>query len=300
MKWRAGLSGLIGAEFEITRRAALAETLTTSDTIDAVVIEADLSDMGETARVLSEMRARRSSRYAAILVLHPKGQEQVALTALDMGANDVLAIGADPEEMALRLTTLIERKREADRLREAIDHGLRMASVDSLTGLYNRRYALPHLDAIATRAHSSSTAFCVMLVDIDRFKAVNDTYGHATGDAVLIEVARRLRDNLRARDMVARIGGEEFLIALPDTTLVEARRAAERLRAAICAGPVATAPDGRPVNSSISIGMAMGARTDTHAGENTSVDQLIAIADAALYASKAEGRNQVTLGSHAA
>ncbi|WP_417249945.1 diguanylate cyclase [Celeribacter sp.] len=298
MKWRAGLSGLIGAEFEIARRASLAETLTGERPADAIVIAADLSDIGETARTLSELRSRAGARYAAILVLYPRGQETKALTALDMGASDVLALGADPEELALRLTTQIMRKREADRLRETIDHGLRLASVDSLTGLYNRRYALPHLDAIATRAARKGAAFCVMLVDIDQFKAVNDTFGHATGDAVLVEVAKRLRNNLRARDMVARIGGEEFLIALPDTSLVEARNAAERLRRAVCASPVARSSEGARVSTSISIGMAMG--VGEMAGESGVVDHLISIADNALYASKAEGRNQVTLGSHAA
>lgn len=297
MKWRAGLSGLMVADFDISRIEGLAETLNSGADADAIVIQLDLRDIAFAARTLSDLRNRPAARYAAILVIHPRGQDDLAMTALDMGAADVLAAGTDPEELALRLDRLVARKREADRLRAAIDDGLRLAAIDSLTGLYNRRYAMPHLDAIAKRSHDTDTPFCVMLVDIDRFKRLNDTYGHATGDAVLVEVARRLRDNLRVQDMVARIGGEEFLIALPDTSLVEARRAADRLLAAISATPAAQAPNGTAVTTSISIGMAMGADIPAAQG---GVERLVAIADAALYASKAEGRNQVTLGSHAA
>jgi two-component system cell cycle response regulator len=129
---------------------------------------------------------------------------------------------------------------------------------------------------------------------LDRFKLVNDTFGHQVGDTVLTEVAKRMRDNLRGIDLVARFGGEEFLVCMPMTTLMEARTAAERLRSAICGTPVATAPDGTPVSVSASIGLAMGGASQA------SIEMLLQIADRALYDAKAEGRNQVTLGSYAA
>lgn len=229
--------------------------------------------------------------------------------ALDLGANDLITRGADPEEMALRLRTQMRRKKESDQLKQTLDEGLSLASIDSLTGLYNRRYALPHLEKIAKEAHEGGQHFALMLVDIDRFKLVNDTYGHAVGDEVLIEVAHRMRDNLRGMDLVARFGGEEFLVCMPMTTLMEARAAAERLRAAICARPVAMSSDGAPVTVSASIGLAMGGGMGAGMGAGMggemnahapNVSDLIAIADQALYGAKAEGRNQVTLGSYAA
>jgi two-component system cell cycle response regulator len=151
-----------------------------------------------------------------------------------------------------------------------------------------------------------------MLLDLDRFKSINDTHGHAVGDQVLTEVAKRMQDNLRGMDLVARIGGEEFLVSMPMTNLVTARHAAERLREVICATPVATAANGAPITVSASIGLAMGGAADSESMQDTtegshdaisagaSIDTLLFIADRALYDAKAEGRNQVTLGSHAA
>jgi two-component system, cell cycle response regulator len=137
----------------------------------------------------------------------------------------------------------------------------------------------------------------VMVLDLDRFKVINDTFGHAAGDSVLETVAHRLRDNLRPSDLVARIGGEEFLVALPDTTLGAARIAAERLCRAVQADPVVL-PDGQDVLVTISVGLALG-NDDPQSGTET-VRQVIERADEALFAAKTEGRNQVTISATAA
>ena len=158
--------------------------------------------------------------------------------ALDLGANDLIPADFDDAELAIRLRTQVKRKQEADSLRAALDEDLRLAVIDPLTGLYNRRYAMAHLKRLTTRAAETGRNFTIMVADLDRFKQVNDTFGHAAGDAVLVEVARRLKDNLRGNDLVARIGGEEFLIALPDCQLSEARQAGERIRRIIDREPV--------------------------------------------------------------
>jgi two-component system cell cycle response regulator len=170
-----------------------------------------------------------------------------------------------------------------------------MAVTDHLTGLYNRRYALAHLQRMADSARASARPFAVMVADVDRFKAVNDTFGHATGDAVLAEIAARLRDNLRPGDMVARLGGEEFLIAMPDTGDVSAATAADRLRRIVSASdiPVPGRPGG--LTATISIGVSVA-----QPGVDTTLPDLIDRADQALLAAKADGRNQISLARPAA
>lgn len=295
--WRAGLRSLTDDAVTIKRADTLLETVLRGDTTDLYVISAGC-ERTDGLRLLADLRASAETRHAGIVVVHGDQDRREALMALDLGANDIITRSADPEEMALRLRTLMRRKKDADRLRATLDEGLKLATTDPLTGLYNRRYALPHLDKIARESATTGNHFALLLLDIDRFKAINDTYGHGIGDEVLVEVAARMRANLRGMDMIARFGGEEFLIGLPLISLVGARDTAERLRAAICALPLAYTADGAPVTASVSIGLAMG-------GANTGevpppIETLINIADRALFAAKAEGRNQVTLGSHAA
>lgn len=260
---------------------------------DVFVVAADLGRAGEGLRLMSELRSRAATRYSSVCVIIPRQGHDVAAVALDLGAADLIEEDADPEEMALRISTQIARKRQSDRLRASVADGLRLAMTDPLTGLHNRRYALPHLERIADRAAAAGRQFAVMVLDLDHFKAINDTLGHPAGDAVLVEVADRLRSNLRAVDLIARIGGEEFLVALPDTTLEAAGATAERLRRVVGERPVALR-DGDSVTVTLSIGLALGGPGAR------GVEELIGLADMALLDSKAEGRNQVTIDRSAA
>lgn len=260
---------------------------------DIFVVAADLGHPGDGLRLMSELRSRAATRYSSVCMMLPPNGRDVAAMALDLGASDLIEQGADPAEMAHRIRTQIGRKLQSDRLRASVADGLRLAMSDPLTGLHNRRYALPHLARIAERANETGRHFAVMLLDLDRFKTINDGYGHAAGDAVLIEVAERLKTNLRAVDLIARIGGEEFLVALPDTTADAASATAERLRRVIGDRPVIL-KTGRPILVTMSIGLALGGRGAT------GVEDLVALADAALLDAKAEGRNQVTIGRTAA
>lgn len=171
-----------------------------------------------------------------------------------------------------------------------------MSVIDPLTGLYNRRYAEPHLLRIAQRAKETGRPFAVMVLDLDRFKNINDTYGHSAGDVVLKEIANRIKDNLRGVDMVARIGGEEFLVAMPDTQLDQARHAAERLCRIVDEMPVKIDSGKTVIPVSMSIGVALGGLHD----DARSVEHLVELADRALYAAKSDGRNQVTISLSAA
>ena len=175
---------------------------------------------------------------------------------------------------------------------------------DCLTGLYNRRYAEAYLADLMLREQDHERGFVMMVADLDHFKAVNDTYGHRAGDIVLCEVADRIRDNLRACDLISRYGGEEFLIVLPDTGVVEAERTAERLRRSIVARPILI-DEGREIHVTASIGVFFGqdfepvpmaARTGTFDVEPRSaiapIRQIFDAADAALYRAKSNGRNR--------
>ncbi|MGH1329790.1 MAG: diguanylate cyclase [Paracoccaceae bacterium] len=298
MRWRDRISPYLNAKIEALPEQRALEALQHQHHVpDAFVIASDLGEPNSGLRLLAELRSREATRHAAIIIMHAPKDRNAAVMALDLGANDLISDAFDPEELALRLRGQIRRKLEADRLRVTVEDGFKLAAIDPLTGLYNRRYALPHLKEIANRGREKRRPFAIMLLDLDRFKDVNDTYGHAAGDTVLVEVARRVRDNLRGVDMVARIGGEEFLVAMPETALSQARFAAERLRQVIEETPISLGEGQPSITVTLSIGLSMGGRDEAR---SLPVEKLIEDADQALFGSKAEGRNQVTMGRSAA
>ncbi|MBL8562484.1 MAG: diguanylate cyclase [Gemmobacter sp.] len=298
LRWRRETLTLqAGGARIITRAEALSEALAMpGDTPDVFVIDADLGGPGGGLRLMSELRSRSATRHAGVVLLHVTPRPEDMAMAYDMGANLALPAQISGRELTLRLRGVLRRKQLGDRLRASVQDGLRMAVIDPLTGLYNRRYALPRLAAISERAESLEGCFAVMVIDIDRFKSVNDRFGHAGGDAVLVEVAQRLAENLRASDLVARIGGEEFLVALPDIGLTEARSTAERLCALVQERPIHL-PDGQSLSVTVSIGLAV---SDFGTDRPEEVTQIFDRADRALMIAKAGGRNQVILGASAA
>lgn len=266
---------------------------------DAFLIDATGGDGAEDStapalRLLSELRATPAHRHAGLALL--AATPDAAAMAYDLGVDEAIVLGAPAAEIAHRLHGLIGRGRAAALRRSALRDNIRLALTDPLTGLFNRRYALRRMGEMAVDAALRGAGMAVMIVDIDRFKTVNDRHGHATGDAVLIEVSARLRAHLGDGDLLARIGGEEFLIVLARRSTAEAQALAQRLCAAISNPPVALppqAPGPREVSVSISIGLAM-------ARPGTLPDEAMENADRALLAAKAQGRNRVITGSSAA
>ncbi|MDO9525144.1 MAG: diguanylate cyclase [Gemmobacter sp.] len=298
LRWRNTLAPHLTDRLEVlTREEALAGGL--RPTPDLYIIAADLGPQesglqGNGLQLMSHLRSHPDTRHAAICMVIPQDQSAAAAMALDLGANDQIADGFDGRETALRARTLIRRKRAADQGRAAVRQGLKLAVTDPLTGLYNRRYAMPALTGMNRVAQECGLPCAVMLIDIDRFKLVNDHHGHSAGDAVLTEVARRLSAALRPGDLLARIGGEEFLAALPDVTEPEARDVAERLCRAVRGLPITLADDVGRLTITVSIGLALSGPPPDSAA------MLIERADRALLAAKAEGRNQVTFSRSAA
>lgn len=285
-----------GAKVELSTANTALDAASNTEAVAAYVIDADLRRPGGGLALLSELRSRSGARHAAILYAHRVEDGDAAASALDLGANDLIPVTAEPAEMALRLRTQLRRKHEADALRRTVEDGLRLAATDPLTGLYNRRYAMTYLDRAATEARRTNKPFAVMVADLDHFKKINDTYGHGAGDAVLKVVADTLRDGLRGEDLVARMGGEEFLIVMPATDKKRAGPVAERLRQVISASPVTYEPGQDPIRVTMSIGGAISRRLC----DATDIETLMARADEALYRAKSEGRNKVDIWTDAA
>lgn len=259
---------------------------------DVFIVAEDDCGAESPLRLLSELKSHQATRHSAVCLIVRSASPDTAAMAFDLGADDVVSPGVAPTELAIRLGNLVRRKRAGDAKRARMQDSLRLALVDPLTGLYNRRYVAPELTAIAARALASDTEFAVMVVDLDRFKHVNDQHGHAAGDQVLVEVARRLTANLRDSDLVARIGGEEFLIVLPDSSRADARNVAERLCQAIEERPIRL-QSGLSLTVTVSIGVAVSEGV-------VSVDAVVEQADLALLDAKGSGRNQVTFRLSAA
>jgi len=266
----------------------------TLDPPDVFVIHARLGEYGDGLRLVSYLRSRPRTRHAGLILIVPEGDQATAAKGLDLGASDYIFEPIDPSELIVRLKSQIRRKQISDQLRDNVTDTLRLAVEDPLTGLYNRRYALQHLAKISERSAQTEKGFALMILDVDKFKQVNDRYGHAAGDQVLKEFSRRIQENLRGVDLVSRIGGEEFLVAMPDTSESEARTASERLCRVIeeTPFPCPALKDGMRIT--VSIGVVLG-----QPGE-INVERLLGQADKALYASKADGRNMVTLYRSAA
>ncbi len=237
---------------------------------------------GDALRLASRLRAHAESRDLPLVLLAGEDQRQSVLRAFDLGASDHVMRPVDPPELRARVRNQLRRRRYQDLLRDSLDRSLELAVTDSLTGLRNRRYVRRHLESLL---RTGATA-AVLLIDVDRFKPLNDRHGHAAGDAALQEVAARLREHLRAVDVVARYGGEEFLVVMAGAGEEEAQAVAERLRLAIADTPV---PAGNLLlQVTVSIGTAV-------ARGQAAADGLIAAADAALYRAKERGRNRAEL-----
>ena len=297
LAWRSALLQHIRAQVLVIDRNSALDRWAAGDAPAAFIIGANLSHARDGLMLLSELRSRLATRNAVIVVQDTANDPGLVPTALDIGADAVTEGAFDAEETAHRLTHLLARKFETDALRDRVDAGLNLAVLDPLTGLYNRRYAETYMRRVIAQANEAAQPFALMLLDLDRFKSVNDTYGHNVGDEVLIEAAQRLQANVREVDLLARHGGEEFLIAMPATDFDAASRAAERLRQVIGDTPVRTSGRGIDVPITVSIGVTVctGAPDGTH-----TLPGLIAAADRALYMSKNDGRNLVSFADIAA
>lgn len=253
---------------------------------ELVIVNANFAEY-DPLRLCSQLRSLERTRYLPILLIAEQGHDDMIVRALDLGVTDYLVRPIDPNELLARSFTQIRRKRYNDRLRSSVKQSIELAVTDGLTGLHNRRYLDSHLKLLIDRSVARGRAMSVCMTDIDRFKLINDTYGHDIGDAVLREFASRLRSAVRGADLACRYGGEEFVLVMPDTPPETAAGVAERLRMAIEQVPFRLGDVTVPLQVTASMGIA------SLSPQGDSPEALLKRADNALYEAKRGGRNRV-------
>lgn len=254
------------------------------------------------------LRQHEGVRFVYVIIVTANCGADMLAQAFDAGADDYIAKPLSEVELSSRVragartvqleSDLAKQKRELHlvnaemalahrRLNEVNDQLRAMATTDELTGLINRREAMSCLQTLWDSQDRYGQTFACIMIDVDRFKAFNDSHGHAVGDRVLKETARVLAQNTRRTDKVCRIGGEEFLVLSPHVGVDGATVCAEHLRAAVEQHAVDV--EGFELHLTISLGVA------ERSPDMTRPDDILKAADEALYRSKAAGRNQVTV-----
>lgn len=254
-----------------------------------LILVDDRVDGDDVLRFCSQLRSSGVTRHAPILIMLDEGDTERLAKALDLGVNDYLVRPVNKNELTARAKTQIRRKQFEDNLRHQYEKSLTAAVTDSLTGLYNRRYLETHFEEVSRDLHGGGKPISILIMDVDHFKKVNDDYGHAAGDMVLEGLAQRVMGSIRGFDTAIRLGGEEFVVLMPNVEGRSALVAANRLREMIETEPFQIAEDGQTLPVTVSIGIATGV-----AGE-IALNDLLEHADQALYAAKNGGRNRVEI-----
>ena len=257
-----------------------------SNPFELVVVNSNFEDY-DPLRLCSQLRSLERTRFLPLLLVAEQGADDMVARALDLGVNDYILRPIDPNELVARTLTQIRRKRYNEHLRLNLQHTMELAIVDALTGLNNRRYLDNHLKILFDRAAVRGRPISICMTDIDRFKLVNDTYGHDVGDEVLREFATRIRSTVRGADLACRYGGEEFVVVMPDTPMELAASVAERLRSIVEDKPFYVRSIDRQLSITASLGIA------TSSGAFGTPDEILKQADRALYEAKHTGRNRV-------
>ena len=252
------------------------------DPPDVILLDVEMPGL-DGYEVLAELKGNAHLKDIPVVFLTSRSGMDDVVAGLRGGAHDYLKKPFEAAELLARVGSAFHIKKLQDQLQQRNAELDRISRTDGLTGLFNRRHLDEELGRRNTDSLRHGEAICVLLLDLDHFKHINDAYGHPAGDLVLRAFADRIRHGLRAGDIAGRWGGEEFLVILPRTDLGGATEVAERIRSATAAQPVIA--QGREISVRVSGGCALGPAD--------SVDALVQLADQCLYQAKDSGRNRI-------
>ena len=253
---------------------------------DLMIVSLNLENF-DGLRLCSQVRSLDRTRNLPILAVTDPDNDTRIVRGLEIGVNDFLTRPIERNELLARVRSQVRKRRYTERLRDNVQMSIEMAITDPLTGLFNRRYMESHLTRLVDQAAARGKPLALMVIDIDYFKSINDNYGHDAGDDVLRDFAMRLKRSIRGIDLACRLGGEEFVIVMPETDTAVAAMVAERLRRRIAAEPFAIQQGAETIPVTISIGIA------SLRGRDDCAAHLLKRADQALYRAKRDGRNRV-------
>ena len=262
------------------------EVLSRPDAPTLAILDWEMPDSMSGPEICRKVRENPREPYTYIILLTGKGSKHETIQGLDAGADDYVVKPFNNHELKVRLRAgkrIIDLQLDLLKAREELRE---RANKDLLTMLPNRSAIHSTLESELTRCHRDQRTVGVILLDIDHFKKINDTYGHFAGDVVLKETAARLRGNMRPYDHVGRYGGEEFLVVLPNCDLEQAAMQAERMRLRLANGPMVV--EGIEIHVSASFGVTVSD------GTSRTSDTFVRVADQALYKAKGSGRNKVS------
>lgn len=271
----------------VSKAASLADArlVLSGDPMDLVLLDLIMPD-GDGLDLLREIRADVRLSGLSVVVLTARTEVQRKVLGLEMGADDYLVKPVSFIELRARVQNQIHHKRVRDAMLARLTLLAAETRADPLTGLYNRGHLDEALSKLVDTAGRHRQDLAVLMIDIDRFKSVNDAHGHAVGDGVLRAIATVLKQQLRAMDWVARYGGEEFGVVLPMTDRQTAALVAERMRSQVEQAAITVAGLATPLSVTVSVGVT------SKGGRPVSGPQLLSEADKALYLAKNLGRNQ--------
>ena len=250
------------------------------ETPDLIILDVMMPDM-DGFETCKRIKSRKDKGYLPIIMLTVSDTPDEKVKGLDLGASDYITKPYEADEFMARIRAGLRAKREYDRI-------LQMAEKDSLTGLYNRRSLDVRLSEEFSRAQRYTREFSIIMLDIDHFKAVNDTYGHQMGDVVLKQVADLIEKSLRKSDVPYRYGGEEFVILATETGIAGAKMCAERIR--MSCHENSFGEEKQPVSIAMSGGISCYPQSSVENAE-----ELLRKADSAMYEAKAAGGNCISI-----
>lgn len=256
-----------------------------SFTPDLVILSCQLG-VDDPLRIGVTLRSKPNFKNCVIMLLAEDDNIPMVIKGIELGFHDYFVYPVDESELQARVKTQLRKKQYQDNLRTELEESVNLSTKDSLTGLFNRRYFDIHLQQMASKSIETGKKMCILILDMDHFKEVNDTYGHPAGDAVLKGFADILKSTFRITDLIARYGGEEFVILMSDASLKEGLIMAERLREKVEKNQF-TIPDGnQPLHKTTSAGIGEYDPRET-------IEDFFSRVDKALYEAKETGRNKV-------